>query len=271
MIHTLVLSALLLAPAPAGADEALWALLRGGGQVIVLRHAQTDPGVGDPPGFRLEACATQRNLSAQGREDARRLGEAGQPMDTVAQSTLELDAGETNFSFILGRLRPGLYEFTGRVGKDGEELNKEGRFAVESYSPEMAAVAVDSTVLGSLSASTGGRLTRLSDPALGIKTGTTTEPVTRTFRMSYDFWIYLLLAALLIKTLAHALLLGPAAAVAWVTRGNSVGMAMAGDTKPQEMAVYTFELGDQCTYISGAWGNLKACNFFNRLHETRGM
>ncbi|OGG03635.1 MAG: hypothetical protein A3F83_14380 [Candidatus Glassbacteria bacterium RIFCSPLOWO2_12_FULL_58_11] len=139
--------------------------------------------------------------SATGRArvtvEVRRLGEAGQPMDTVAQSTLELDAGETNFSFILGRLRPGLYEFTGRVGKDGEELNKEGRFAVESYSPEMAAVAVDSTVLGALSASTGGRLTRLSDPALAIKTGTTTEPVTRTFRMSYDFWIYLLLAALL--------------------------------------------------------------------------
>src|SRR4030067_828517 len=40
MIHALVLSALLLAPAPAGADEALWALLRGGGQVIVLHAAE---------------------------------------------------------------------------------------------------------------------------------------------------------------------------------------------------------------------------------------
>lgn len=35
----------------------------------------------------------------------------------------------------------------------------------------------------------------------------------------------LLLAALLIKTLAHALLMGPAAAVAWITPGNSVGLA----------------------------------------------
>ncbi|MCX7156356.1 MAG: VanZ family protein [Rhodocyclales bacterium] len=36
----------------------------------------------------------------------------------------------------------------------------------------------------------------------------------------------LLLAALLIKALAHALLLGPAAAVAWITPGNGVGMAI---------------------------------------------
>jgi broad specificity phosphatase PhoE len=32
--------------------------------------------VGDPPGFRLEDCATQRNLSEAGRAQARRLGEA---------------------------------------------------------------------------------------------------------------------------------------------------------------------------------------------------
>ncbi|MCK9380929.1 MAG: VanZ family protein [Sulfuritalea sp.] len=36
----------------------------------------------------------------------------------------------------------------------------------------------------------------------------------------------LLLAALLIKTLAHALLIGPAAAVAWITPGNSLGLGI---------------------------------------------
>ena len=35
----------------------------------------------------------------------------------------------------------------------------------------------------------------------------------------------LLLGALLIKTLAHALLMGPAAALAWITPGNSIGLA----------------------------------------------
>jgi broad specificity phosphatase PhoE len=59
----------------ARADEALWAQLRAGGQVVLVRHAVTDPGVGDPPGFRLDACGTQRNLSETGRREAQRLGE----------------------------------------------------------------------------------------------------------------------------------------------------------------------------------------------------
>ena len=59
----------------AHADEALWAQLRAGGLVVFIRHADTDPGVGDPPGFRLDDCKSQRNLSAAGREQARRLGE----------------------------------------------------------------------------------------------------------------------------------------------------------------------------------------------------
>ena len=70
-----LLLALVLVLSPARADEALWSALREGGHVLFVRHAQTDPGVGDPPGFRLEECATQRNLSAEGRAQARGLGE----------------------------------------------------------------------------------------------------------------------------------------------------------------------------------------------------
>ena len=71
----LLVSALGL-PVPAGANDALWARLGGGGQVILLRHAVTTAGVGDPPGFRLEDCATQRNLTEAGREESRRIGAA---------------------------------------------------------------------------------------------------------------------------------------------------------------------------------------------------
>jgi len=67
--------ALVAGVAPVAADDALWALLRGGGQVVMLRHAGTDRTFGDPPGFRLDDCPTQRNLTAEGREQARRLGE----------------------------------------------------------------------------------------------------------------------------------------------------------------------------------------------------
>ena len=44
------------------------------GLVILVRHAETVSGIGDPPGFRLDDCATQRNLSAEGRAQSRRMG-----------------------------------------------------------------------------------------------------------------------------------------------------------------------------------------------------
>ena len=65
---------LTLVTGPAYADDALWALLQQGGQIVLIRHAVTDPGVGDPPGFNLDDCRTQRNLSDAGRAEARRLG-----------------------------------------------------------------------------------------------------------------------------------------------------------------------------------------------------
>jgi len=71
-----LLIALAFALVPAQADEALWDALHGGGHVLYVRHSLTEPGVGDPPGFRLEDCTTQRNLSDEGRAQARRLGRA---------------------------------------------------------------------------------------------------------------------------------------------------------------------------------------------------
>jgi hypothetical protein len=49
---------------------AIWAALRGGGHVALVRHAGTVGGSGDPPGFKLEDCATQRNLTDKGRAQA---------------------------------------------------------------------------------------------------------------------------------------------------------------------------------------------------------
>ena len=60
---------------PAHADEKLWSLLKGGGHVVLIRHAITTPGAGDPPGFKLEDCSTQRNLTDEGRRHARSIGE----------------------------------------------------------------------------------------------------------------------------------------------------------------------------------------------------
>ncbi|WP_207458855.1 histidine phosphatase family protein [Azospirillum sp. SYSU D00513] len=74
---------------PALADDGAWAALREPGTAALMRHA-TAPGVGDPPGFRLEDCATQRNLNEAGRAEARATGaalrERGVQVDRVLTS-----------------------------------------------------------------------------------------------------------------------------------------------------------------------------------------
>jgi broad specificity phosphatase PhoE len=63
----------LLAARGARADE-LWSEFRRGEMLALMRHAAA-PGTGDPSDFRLRDCSTQRNLSEEGRAQARRIGE----------------------------------------------------------------------------------------------------------------------------------------------------------------------------------------------------
>ncbi|MCY1284338.1 hypothetical protein D9M68_601240 [compost metagenome] len=59
---------------PAAADQkTAWQALREGKALLLLRHT-TAPGTGDPEGFRLGDCSTQRNLSDKGRQEAKRWG-----------------------------------------------------------------------------------------------------------------------------------------------------------------------------------------------------
>ena len=58
-------------------DLAIWDKIQGTnprGYVLLMRHALA-PGVGDPENFKLGDCSTQRNLSDEGRQDAREIGE----------------------------------------------------------------------------------------------------------------------------------------------------------------------------------------------------
>ena len=71
-----ILLGIVAAADSAGAGEAeVWTALRAGGHVALMRHTDAPGGVGDPPGFRIDDCTTQRNLSAKGRADAARIGE----------------------------------------------------------------------------------------------------------------------------------------------------------------------------------------------------
>lgn len=71
-----LLAPALLLPAAARGDEAAPLLRRlgDGGHLGLMRHALA-PGTGDPPGMRIDLCATQRNLGEEGRQQARRLGD----------------------------------------------------------------------------------------------------------------------------------------------------------------------------------------------------
>lgn len=63
----------LLASDPAPAGDLALAELAQPGRVLMLRHALA-PGNGDPPGFRIDDCSSQRNLDDTGRQQARALG-----------------------------------------------------------------------------------------------------------------------------------------------------------------------------------------------------
>lgn len=72
MLRILLILFTLLAT-PLRADD--WAAARADGAILLMRHAIA-PGTGDPDGFRLDDCATQRNLSDEGRAQARATGAA---------------------------------------------------------------------------------------------------------------------------------------------------------------------------------------------------
>lgn len=82
MARTVVAAAILIAAfiasAQARADTYRAALEAIGDRpaVILLRHTQTTPGVGDPDGYTLADCATQRNLNDIGEAQAAAIGAA---------------------------------------------------------------------------------------------------------------------------------------------------------------------------------------------------
>jgi phosphohistidine phosphatase SixA len=83
---------LIFAPTLAVADERdAWAALVKGGHVALVRHGSAPPGYGgDPPGFKIDDCATQRNMDERGRAQSRAVGDAfrqhGVPVEKIIAS-----------------------------------------------------------------------------------------------------------------------------------------------------------------------------------------
>jgi broad specificity phosphatase PhoE len=89
---SLVLAQAVVAPAPGGElqGRALLSALRGGGFILYFRHTSTDFGQNDERMTGYEDCATQRNLTDAGRDEARAIGaairELGFPIGEVLAS-----------------------------------------------------------------------------------------------------------------------------------------------------------------------------------------
>ena len=80
------MATLLLLPAPTSAD-ARFARLSETGIVAIVRHAHA-PGTADSESFALGNCATQRNLDARGREQAREIGAAIRAVGAIVDRVL---------------------------------------------------------------------------------------------------------------------------------------------------------------------------------------
>ncbi len=74
LLKQLAVSAVLAVMAIAATASELADKLKLPNHALLMRHALA-PGIGDPSGFTLADCATQRNLDAHGRQQAMRTGE----------------------------------------------------------------------------------------------------------------------------------------------------------------------------------------------------
>jgi broad specificity phosphatase PhoE len=113
-------------PALTGKETALANALREGGVVLVMRHTKTEPATDEVE--VLGDCSRQRNLSEDGREQARAIGRdvraLGVPVDAVlasplcrARETAELAFGRVKVDRVL--VSPGV---TGTVEDDDRRI-----------------------------------------------------------------------------------------------------------------------------------------------------
>ena len=71
------------------ASEQAWDLAQEGNKIILIRHSLA-PGGGDPAGFKIDDCKTQRNLNKKGINQSKKIGKLFKknkvPIDQVLSS-----------------------------------------------------------------------------------------------------------------------------------------------------------------------------------------
>lgn len=172
VLFALVLwSALVLTPLAAPAEG--WAAAREPGAVLLMRHANA-PGTGDPAGFRLDDCATQRNLDAAGRTQARRIGAAIAARGIVPDRVLTsrwCRARDTADLLGLGAPQdwPVLDSFFGQMPNEPAQTEELRRFLAEEASGERLVLVTHQVNITALTAIVprSGEIVVLSRDSLG--------------------------------------------------------------------------------------------------------
>ena len=71
------------------ASDQAWNIAQEGNKIILIRHSLA-PGGGDPPGFKIKDCKTQRNLNKKGINQSKKIGKLFKknkvPVDQVLTS-----------------------------------------------------------------------------------------------------------------------------------------------------------------------------------------
>ena len=80
------------------ASEQAWNLAQEGDKIILIRHSLA-PGGGDPQGFKIDDCKTQRNLSRKGINQSKKIGKLFKKNKVLVDQVL------SNFNFfkIIGK------------------------------------------------------------------------------------------------------------------------------------------------------------------------
>ena len=131
-------------------EEQLWSLLKRGGQVVLMRHAITTPGAGDPAGMRLDDCSTQRNLTEEGRRHARQIGDVfrnrGVSVDPVRTSPWCRCTETARLAFGKAEVWQPLSNLFGRSENEDKQIAELRAFVAQMRQANVALVSHGSTI-----------------------------------------------------------------------------------------------------------------------------
>ena len=119
------------------ASDQAWNIVQGGNKIILIRHSLA-PGGGDPVGFKLDDCKTQRNLNKEGINQSKKIGKLFKknnvPVDQVLSSQWCRCKDTAKFAFGNYKEYPALNStFQHPFNKNEEKQLKEIRQLVKEW------------------------------------------------------------------------------------------------------------------------------------------